>query len=108
MWPSSWPNPALRPNAETRRNSRIPLYSFISLSRAIPTKSIDVGPYPIREHEYAFGIRTLAAQVGNKSGAAFEYLRLFRYQSPEVKESFDEVTWGYSKYSEPGFRPRKL
>ena len=54
--------------------------------------------------EYAFGIRTVAELVCNKSGVAFEYLNLFRYESASVKEIFDEVLWVYNKYSEPGFR----
>jgi len=77
----------------------------IAFGAGVPRISIDVGPYQIREHEYAFGIRSVNDElVGNKEGLAFEYLRLFRYQGAEVKEIFDEVTWGYSKYSEPGFR----
>jgi len=81
------------------------LYSYTTLPGTSPRKSIDVGAYQIRAREYAFGIRTVADQlVGNKSGVAFEYLNLFRYESASVKEIFDEVLWVYNKYSEPGFR----
>jgi hypothetical protein len=79
--------------------------SGILLGTGVPRISIDFGPYQIREREYAFGIRSVDDElVGNKGGLAFEYIRLFRYQSAELKEIFDEVRWGYSKYSEPGFR----
>jgi hypothetical protein len=65
--------------------------------------SIDVAPYQIRQQEYAFGIRTIDdSLVGNKIGLALEYLYLFRYQPSELKQIFDEVIWGYTKYSEPG------
>jgi len=67
------------------------LYSYTTLPGTSPRKSIDVGAYQIRAREYAFGIRTVAELVGNKSGVAFEYLNLFRYESASVKEIFDEV-----------------
>jgi hypothetical protein len=66
--------------------------------------SIDVGSYRIRENEYAFGIRQISAQLGNKGGLAFEILTLYRPQGSKLKPIFSDFTWGYSKYSEPGLR----
>jgi len=82
------------------------VYSFQAFANGGPPRTtIDVGPYQIREDEYAFGIRTLDdISVGNKGGLAFEEISLFRYQASEIKQVLDDVTWGYSKYSEPEFR----
>jgi hypothetical protein len=65
---------------------------------------IDVTPYKIRENEYAFGIRRMEANLGNKGGLAFEILTLYRLQGSELNAIFRDFTWAYSKYSEPGLR----
>jgi len=86
------------------------LLSFLNIGSIHPEDktnsdvSIDVGPYQIREKEYAFGIRSMAAQLGNKGGLAFEILTLYRLQGSELKPIFSDFTWGYDKYSEPGMR----
>jgi hypothetical protein len=73
-------------------------------NKAIRNVSIDVTPYHIREKEYAFGMRKMEANLGNKGGLAFEILTLYRLQGSELKEVFRDFTWAYSKYSEPGLR----
>jgi len=85
--------------------------SFVSLGPVFPESkgdrvevSIDVGPYQIREKEYALGIRKLEADLGNKGGLAFEILTIYRSQGSELKAIFRDFTWAYSKYSEPGLR----
>jgi hypothetical protein len=84
-------------------NPKLIVYSAVD--SFIHRGSIDVGPYQIRQQEYAFGIRWIDdALVGNKSGLAFGYVDLFRYQPSGLKQIFDEVIWGYTKYSEPEFR----
>ncbi len=96
-------------SGELKNPRLIATYSLFSFTTPAvgkgPRRSIDVGPYQIRENEYAFGVRTIDdVGVGNKAGLAFEYISLFRYQGSEIKQILDDVTWGYSKYSEPGFR----
>jgi hypothetical protein len=81
--------------------------SFLNFGPVFPgykirDASIEVTPYQIREKEYAFAMKSTEADLGNKSGTAFEILTLYRLQGSELKEIFSDFTWAYSKYSEPG------
>jgi hypothetical protein len=57
-----------------------------------------LGPYPLRPGEYGFGVRYRVSAIGNKGGAAYEVLGLFRQQDSELKEILRDVLWAYSKY----------
>jgi hypothetical protein len=99
----------LKMDAPTAANPRMlagySIYSYTAFAGNTPMKSVDTGPCRICEDEYAFGIRTEdRISVGNKTGIAWQYLNIFRYQSSGISEILDDVTWGYSKYSEPDQR----
>ena len=66
--------------------------------------SIDVTPIQILKDEYAFGVRTRAGSLGNKSGLLLEVISLFRYRFGIFQEIFRDVVWAYSKYSEKDFQ----
>jgi len=63
-------------------------------------QSIDVTPFRIADDEIAFGVRSRAGDVGNKSGQLYEVMSLYRYHDGELQEIFRDTVWAYSKYSE--------